>query len=256
MIYYPLSVLMMAGIHDVLIISTESDIPQIATLLGDGSSLGIHISYKVQHQPRGIPDAFLLGEDFLKGESCLLILGDNFFYGHIDFLKNAVKNMSSSCIFALPVQNPQQYGVVEFKPHTFEILSIEEKPQRPKSQYAIPGLYLFDNRVVDLTKKLTQSKRGELEITDLISLYWRMNQMQLIPLSRGLAWLDMGTPAALLEASLFVKMIEERQGLKIACLEEIAYRLNLISKEQLDLIIQSMPTCSYKYYLETLFSDL
>ncbi len=250
MIYYPLSVLMMAGIRDILIISTETDTPQIEKILNDGRQLGLNITYQIQYSPKGIPDAFLLGENFLKNDSCMLILGDNFFYGNIDFLKHNILDQRGATIYSLPVVDPQNYGVVEFRKPDFKILSIEEKPSVPKSHYAIPGLYFFDQRVVQLTQKLKLSKRNELEIIDLIILYWQMGELQLIPLSRGLAWLDMGTPQSLLEASLYVKVIEERQGLKIACLEEIAFRQGLINEEMLKELISSMPKSSYRTYLD------
>lgn len=259
MIYYPLAMLMLAGIRDILIISTPYDLPMIEKLMGNGDQWGIRLHYQVQDQPGGIPQAFLIGKNFIADNHVTLVLGDNLFYGNIDFFKDAVNAQELQAgnirarIFALPVADPQNYGVVEFHKQTFEILSLEEKPNKPKSQYVVPGLYIFDSHVVEKSQSLRPSPRGELEIMDVLKLYWKENALGLTPLTRGMAWLDMGTPKSLLEASTYVKVIEERQGLKIACLEEVALRMGFIDMERFQLNIEQMPKSSYRSYLEGLW---
>ncbi|MFT6069458.1 MAG: glucose-1-phosphate thymidylyltransferase [Bacteriovoracaceae bacterium] len=263
MIYYPLSLLMLGGIKDVLIISTPTDIPAFEALLGDGSRYGIQISYKIQENPSGIPEAFILGEDFMGAEEDVaLILGDNLFYGDFDFFRKAFKNQidridgKEARIFAYSVSDPERYGVVEFCKKTSEIKSIEEKPIKPKSSYAIPGLYFFPRSVINKTKNLKPSKRGETEITDLINSYWNEGVLGVERINRGVAWLDTGTPKSLLDASSFIGAIEERQGLKVACLEEIALRMNYLSYEEFEEIVSKIPNSTYKIYLEKIGAEL
>jgi len=233
MIYYPLSVLMLAGIRDILVISTPGSLPLIEQLLGNGQDLGIHITYAVQEEPRGLPEAFILGEEFIGDDQVCLILGDNIFFGHdfYDLLKNAT-DQSQSTIFAYYVRNPEEYGVVEFDEDN-NIISIKEKPKNPKSNFAVTGLYFFDNDVVRIAKSLKISQRGELEITGIINEYLHKKKLKVTTLGRGYAWLDTGTPDSLLDASSFIKTIEDRQGLKIGCIEEVAYRMNFINQKQL-----------------------
>ena len=232
MIYYPLSTLMMAGIKDILIISTPEDTPIFKKLLGDGSRIGISIQYKIQEVPRGLADAFIVGEKFIGKDSVCLILGDNVFYGHdiLELLK--INNESGATIFGYYVNDPERYGVVEFD-DDWNVLSIEEKPERPKSNYAVVGLYFYDNEVVRIAKNLKPSARGEIEITDINKQYLQDGNLKIKIMGRGFAWLDTGTHSSMIDASLFVKTIEDRQGLKIACIEEIAYYMNYIDKEQL-----------------------
>lgn len=257
MIYYPLSFLMLGGMKEILLITTKQDLPHFEKLLGDGSRLGIKIEYKIQEAPNGLPEAFILGEEFLNGEDACLILGDNLFYGDFDFFRNALKNFkeNSATVFAYSVADPKAYGVVEFEKDTKKVLSIEEKPEKPKSNYAIPGLYLFDKSVCEKAKNLKKSPRGELEIVDLIKSYLPTNlDVEIIP--RGIAWLDTGTPRSLLEASAFIGAIEERQGLKVACLEEVAYRMGFISKSELKEIVNNLPKNStYRSYVEKILLD-
>jgi glucose-1-phosphate thymidylyltransferase len=255
MIYYPLSVLMMADIRDILIISTPHDLPQFRRLFGDGKQLGLEISYAEQPKPEGLAQAFLIGAEFLAGSPACLVLGDNLFYGH-DFQKTvltASKRTDGATIFGYYVSNPEAYGVVEFDAHG-KAISLEEKPNAPKSKYAVPGLYFYDSRVVDLARSLQPSKRGELEITDLNRLYLERGQLHVEPLGRGLAWLDTGTHDSLLEAADFVRAIQNRQGLKIACIEEIALLKGWISKDQLRTLIGDLGKTSYADYLRALLA--
>lgn len=234
MVYYPLSMLMLAGIREILIISTPESLPAFRMLLRDGSQWGLQFSYSEQTEPRGLADAFLVGKDFIKREPVCLILGDNIFFGHglPASLRRAAQLTRGALIFAYPVRDPERYGVVEFD-ETGRALSIEEKPTRPRSHYAVPGMYFYDNRVVEFAESLRPSKRGELEITDLNCIYLEKGELQVEPLGRGVAWLDAGTHESLLQAGQFVQTIEDRQGMMISCPEEIAYRMGFISKEQL-----------------------
>lgn len=257
MIYYPLSFLMLAGMKEIMLITTNHDLPHFQTLLGDGSHLGIKIVYKVQDNPNGLPEAFILAEEFLNGDDACLILGDNLFYGDFKFFRECIKNFKSkeATVFAYSVADPKAYGVVEFDKNTKKVLSIEEKPAEPKSNFAIPGLYLFDSSVCTRSKNLNKSERGELEIVDLIKSYLPHSlQVEVVP--RGIAWLDTGTPRSLLDASAFIGSIEERQGLKVACLEEVAYRMGFINKEQFKDVLNKLPKSSYKQYLERLLLEL
>lgn len=250
MIYYPLSVLMLANIRDILIISTPTDIGLFQNLLGDGSFIGLKIQYKVQPSPDGLAQAFILGEEFIGHDSCCLILGDNIFYGYnfSSVLEEAAKLTTGARVFGYYVNDPQRYGVVEFD-EVGKVLSLEEKPEQPKSNYAVTGLYFYDNSVVKKAKSLSPSKRGELEITDLNKLYLNKNSLTVSLLGRGMAWLDTGTHQSMLQASNFVESIEERQGLKVACLEEIAYRKGYISKDQLVKLAQPLLKNQYGQYL-------
>ncbi len=237
MVYYPISVLMLAGIKEILIISTPQDLPNFEKLLGDGSQFGVHFSYKVQPSPDGLAQAFVLGEEFIKDDSVALILGDNIFYGQgfSPMLKEAVRkaqNSKEATVFGYQVKDPQRFGVVEFD-KDYKAISIEEKPQKPKSNYAVTGLYFYDNSVVEYAKSLKPSARGELEITDLNKIYLEKGKLNVELFGRGFAWLDTGTHKSLLQAGQYVQTIEENQGIKIACLEEIAYRMGFISKENL-----------------------
>jgi glucose-1-phosphate thymidylyltransferase len=249
MIYYPLATLMMAGINDILIISTPHDTPRFEALLGDGSRFGISLSYKVQPEPKGIAQAFLVGEEFINGEPVCLILGDNIFYGKMGLDKISTTFNSGARVFGYPVHDPERYGVVEFDKEN-RVLSIEEKPARPKSHYAVPGLYLYDEKVVDITKNLAPSARGELEITDVNLEYLKRGELQVEKLGRGVAWLDTGTHTSLLEASHFIGTLEARQGLKIACLEEIAFHKGFIDAAGLEKVIGETPKSSYRGYLQ------
>jgi glucose-1-phosphate thymidylyltransferase len=254
MIYYPLSTLMMAGINDILIISTPQDTPRFEALLGDGSRFGIKLTYAVQPEPKGIAQAFLVGEEFIAGQSVCLILGDNIFYGKME-LDRIVGNLSDGAtIFGYPVTDPERYGVVEFD-RSGKVLSIEEKPAQPRSHYAVPGLYLYDRNVVEITRNLKPSPRGELEITDVNLEYLRRGTLSVEKLGRGIAWLDTGTHMSLLEASHFIGTLEARQGLKIACLEEIAFRMGFIDQTQMGRLIQETPKSSYRDYLEMVLRD-
>ncbi len=247
MIYYPLATLMLAGIRDILIISTPEDIPNFEKLLGDGSKWGININFCIQHFPGGLPQAFILGEEFIANEQVCLILGDNLFYGKLDFLRNGIKNNKGGTIFAYQVDNPNSYGVVEFDKNQ-AVLSIEEKPENPKSNYAIPGLYIFDNNVSAISKELKPSKRGEIEITDLHKAYLNQQNLRVEMIGRGVAWLDTGTPEAMLEASNFIHLIEKRQGTKISCPEEIALQKGFITLEKYMELVNNLPNCDYKNY--------
>ncbi|MTI39312.1 glucose-1-phosphate thymidylyltransferase RfbA [Fulvivirga lutimaris] len=250
MIYYPLSVLMMAGISEILVISTPDDIGTFEKLLGDGSDLGIKLSYKIQPSPDGLTQAFLLGEDFIGNDSVALVLGDNIFYGYnfSKTLKETAQLTSGATVFGYYVSDPERYGVVEFD-HNKKVVSIEEKPEKPKSHYAVTGLYFYDNSVIEKAKLVKPSKRGELEITDLNNMYLKEKSLNVQLLGRGMAWLDTGTHRSLLQASNFVESIEERQGLKIACLEEIAFNMGYINQEQLIQLAQPLLKNNYGQYL-------
>ncbi len=249
MIYYPLSVLMNAGIKDILIISTPHDLPHFEKLLGDGSRLGCKFSYAVQPEPNGLAQAFIIGEEFIGNDKVALILGDNIFYGvgMGNLLKQNV-DPSGGVVYAYHVSDPERYGVVEFD-ENMKVVSIEEKPENPKSNYAVPGLYFYDNDVIEIAKKLKPSARGEYEITDVNAEYLKRGKLQVAILNRGTAWLDTGTHASLMQAGQFVQVIEERQGLKIGCIEEIAYRNGFITKEQLKEIAQPLVKSGYGSYL-------
>ena len=254
MIYYPLSTLMMAGIDDILIISTPQDTPRFEALLGDGSRFGIRLSYAVQPEPKGIAQAFLVGEEFINGDPVCLILGDNIFYGKMG-LDGITRNFTDGAmVFGYPVHDPERYGVVEFD-KSGKVLSIEEKPAKPKSNYAVPGLYLYDADIVEVTKKLKPSARGELEITDVNLAYLQRGALRVEKLGRGIAWLDTGTHESLLEASHFIGTLEARQGLKIACLEEIALRKGFVDVPRFEEIIDETPKSSYRGYLEMVLKD-
>lgn len=234
MIYYPLSTLMLAGIREILIISTEIDIDRFKALLGDGSKYGLSISYKVQKRPEGLAQAFIIGEDFIGEDSCAMVLGDNIFYGSgfTKMLKHAARQTKGATIFGYYVDDPRRFGVVEFDTKG-KVISIEEKPQNPKSNYCVTGLYFYDSKVVDIAKKIKPSKRGELEITDINKIYLESNELEVLTLGRGFAWIDAGTIDALSEASEFIRIIEKKQGIKIAAIEEIAFKNKWIDKEQL-----------------------
>ena len=248
MICYPLATLMLGGLREALIISTPKDLPMLEDYLGDGSRLGIRIEYAAQPKPDGIAQAFLIGADFLGEVGASLILGDNIFYGKLDFYREALALESGACIFGYQVRDPERYGVVEFGPDG-RAISLEEKPKNPKSHFAIPGLYVYDKRVVEFCRELRPSARGELEITDLNLLYLERNELHVKLLSRGMAWLDTGTQTSLLEAGNYVATIEHRQGLKIACLEEAAFRMGFIDQAQLERIVDELPKGEYREYL-------
>ncbi|GAC1435612.1 MAG: glucose-1-phosphate thymidylyltransferase RfbA [Terriglobales bacterium] len=250
MIYYPLSTLMLAGIREILIISTPEDTPKFQRLLGDGSSLGLNFQYRVQPRPEGIAQAFLVGEEFIGKSCCALVLGDNIFYGH-DLAKSIVQaceHQTGARVFAYPVHDPERYGVVEFDAEG-KALSLEEKPKSPKSRYAVTGLYFYDNQVIEIAKSLKPSARGELEITEVNQQYMKRQQLEVVVMGRGMAWLDTGTHEAMLEASLFIQTIETRQGLMVACPEEIAYRYRYITAEQVEALAAPMKNNRYGDYL-------
>jgi glucose-1-phosphate thymidylyltransferase len=256
MIYYPLSTLMLAGVRDILIISTPADLPRFEQLLGDGSSIGLHLEYAAQAKPEGIAQAFLVGERFIGNSSCALVLGDNIFYGH-DFAKcvaDAGKPNGGARVFAYPVHDPERYGVVEFDAEG-KALSLEEKPKSPKSRYAVTGLYFYDNQVVEIARNLKPSARGELEITDVNKEYMKRGQLDVSVMGRGMAWLDTGTHEAMLEASLFIQTIETRQGLMVACPEEIAYRYGYITAAQVAAIAEPMKKNRYGAYLTQMLNE-
>jgi glucose-1-phosphate thymidylyltransferase len=253
MIYYPLSVLMLAGIRDILIISTPQDLPRFINIFGDGSHLGLSFSYREQQRPGGIAEAFIIGEDFIKDKTVCLVLGDNIFYGHglTELLKKAVDDVQTvggATIFGYYVKDPERYGVVEFDEHG-RVLSLEEKPKTPKSKYALTGLYFYDNEVIEIAKNLKPSRRGELEITDVNKEYLQRERLRVQLMGRGYAWLDTGTHESLLEAGEFIATIEKRQGLKIACIEEIAYKLGYINKDQMLKLAQHLNHNEYGKYL-------
>lgn len=247
MIYYPLATLMLAGIRDVLIISTPADTPNIEKLLGSGKQWGVNLQYIVQARPGGIAEAFLYGESFIGGDQVCLILGDNLFYGKLDFLRNALNKNVGGTIFGYRVTDPERYGVVELDSES-KVISIEEKPTHPKSNLAIPGLYVFDSDVCSIARSLTPGARGELEITDVQLAYLRREQLRVEQMGRGIAWLDTGTPESLLEASQFIHAVEKRQGMKIACLEEIALHESFISKSQYLEHCSQLPRSTYREY--------
>jgi glucose-1-phosphate thymidylyltransferase len=255
-IYYPLSVLMLAGIREILIISTPRDTPLMEGLLGNGGQLGLSLRYTVQPRPAGIAQAFLLGEDFLGGESCCLILGDNIFYGHdlVPLLVESAGLQSGARVFAYHVQDPERFGVVEFD-RQHRAITLEEKPKKPRSHWAVTGLYFYDGRVVEVARGLKPSARGELEITDLNLHYLRAGQLQVTPLGRGVAWLDAGTPDSLLSSSLFVQTLEQRQGLKVACLEEIALAKGFITTAQFEKLIDAAGNSDYGRYLRHVLEE-
>ncbi len=248
MIYYPLSVLMLGGIREVLVISTPKDLPQFRDLFGDGSSLGLRIEYAEQPKPDGIAQAFLIGADFIGDAHVALILGDNLFYGGLEFFRKALALEEGGCVFGYRVRDPERFGVVEFG-EDGKVISIEEKPKHPKSRFAVPGLYVYDNTVVARTRALKPSARGELEITDLNRDYLADGKLNVEILSRGIAWLDTGTPESLLEAASYIGTIEKQQGLKIACLEEIAYTRGLIDRAAFERLIEAEPNPANREYL-------
>ncbi len=256
MIYYPLCTLMLAGIRDILLITTPEDVSKFQALLGDGGQFGIRLQYKVQPKPEGIAQAFLVGEEFLAASQCALVLGDNIFYGHelANDLREAARKTHGARVFAYPVHDPERYGVVEFD-DTGRALSIEEKPRQPKSRYAVTGLYFYDNQVVKIAKALKPSPRGELEITDVNKAYLQRGQLEVVVMGRGMAWLDTGTHESLMDASLYIQAIEKRQGLMVACPEEIAFRSGYITAQQVEQIGNSMKTNSYGAYLLQLLRE-
>ena len=248
MIYYPLSTLMLSGIREILIISDKETIPLYQRLFGDGNHLGLKIEYKVQNAPNGIAESFVIGKNFIGNDSVTLILGDNIFYGKLDFLREALNTNKGATIFGYYVTDPQRYGVVEFD-NNGKVISLEEKPVHPKSNYAVVGLYVYNNDVIEISENLKPSKRGELEITDVNIEYFKRNQLDIKVIGRGIAWLDTGTPQALLDVSSFIGAIEKRQGLKVACIEEVAYMMNYIDLKKLNAIIEKIPDSDYRYYL-------
>jgi len=254
MIYYPLSTLMMAGINDILIISTPHDLPRFEDLLGDGSDIGIKLSYKVQERPEGIAQAFILGREFIDNQPVCLILGDNIFYGKYIFLNPIREFTSGALVYGYYVNDPERYGVVEFDAEG-KAVSLEEKPQQPKSHYAVPGLYVYDGKVCDLAAAMSPSARGELEITDLNRIYLDKAELNVQKIGRGVAWLDTGTHQSLLEASHFIGTLEQRQGLKFGCIEEVAWRMGYIDNRKLDETLQKMPLSPYRTYLEDILTE-
>lgn len=256
LIYYPLSVLLLAGIKEILIISTPQDTPLYEELLGDGSQIGVSITYAVQDKPRGLADAFIIGEKFIGNDSVCLILGDNVFYGTdlTRALKHTIKELNGATIFGYPVNNPKAFGVVEFDENN-NVLSIEEKPQNPKSNYAVPGLYFYDNSVVEIAKKVKPSARGEIEITSINNTYLQMGKLKVTRLGRGMAWLDTGTPAGMLKAAQFVQTIQEMQGFYVSCIEEIAWRRGFIDTKQLKEIGESLKMTDYGQYILSLTEE-
>jgi glucose-1-phosphate thymidylyltransferase len=254
MICYPLATLMLGGLRDILIISTPKDLPMIRGFLGHGDQLGVHLEYAEQPKPEGIAQAFLIGANFIGTSGVSLILGDNIFYGKLDFYREALAIERGACIFGYQVRDPQRYGVVEFGADG-RAISLEEKPKQPKSHFAVPGLYVYDEQVVDLCRSLSPSARGELEITDLNLLYLKQKALHVKLLSRGMAWLDTGTQTSLLEAGNYIATIEHRQGLKVACLEEVAVRMGFIAQADLTKIIDQLPKGEYRDYLRTVCDE-
>ena len=255
LIYYPLSILMLAGIKEILIISNEETIPLYKKLFGDGSHVGLRIEYAVQSAPNGIAESFIIGEKFIGKDSVSLILGDNIFYGTLNFFYRSVEELKhGATIFAYQVNDPERYGIVEFDKNG-KAISIEEKPKLPRSNYAVPGLYVYDNKVVEISKNLKPSSRGELEITDVNKKYLDACELHVEKIGRGVAWLDTGTPEALLKASNFFGVIEDRQGLKVACIEEIAYQKGFINKKEFGSLIDSIPKSLYRDYLEKIINE-
>ncbi len=256
MIYYPLSVLMLAGIRDILIISTPHDLPRFSELFGNGAQLGLNISYAPQPRPEGLAQAFIIGKDFIAGDPVSLVLGDNIFFGHgfADIVQRCSRLTDGGIIFGYLVRDPERYGVVEFD-NNKRVIGIEEKPEHPKSRYAVPGLYFYDNSIVDIASSIKPSARGELEITDINTLYLEQGKLTVELLGRGFCWLDTGTHESLQQASSYVQAVQERQGLKIACLEEIAYRLGYIDSNQVERIAAQMMKNQYGHYLMTVLED-
>ena len=254
MICYPLATLMLGGLREILVISTPKDVPMLRDFLGDGSRLGIRLEYAEQPEPQGIAQAFLIGADFVGDHGAVLILGDNIFYGKLDFFRSALAIESGACIFGYQVRDPERYGVVEFGLDG-RVISLEEKPKKPKSQYAVPGLYVYDQQVVEYCKSLVPSARGELEITDLNLIYLRQSSLHVRLLGRGMAWLDTGTQTSLLEAANYIATIEHRQGLKVACLEEVALRMGFIDQRQLENLIDGLHKGEYRSYLELVCAE-
>ncbi len=253
LIYYPLSILLLASIREILVISTPEDTPVYERLLGDGSQIGISLTYKVQDSPRGLADAFILGADFIGSDSVCLILGDNVFYGKdmTRILQSAMANKDGATIFGYPVKDPRSFGVVEFDEHS-NVISIEEKPQNPKSNYAVPGLYFYDNRVVEIAKNVKPSARGEIEITSVNNAYLEMGRLKVELMRRGMAWLDTGTPEGMLKAAQFVETVQTLQGFYVSCIEEIAWRRGFIDTEKLKALGESLKSTAYGQYLLTL----
>lgn len=254
MIYYPLATLMLGGIREILIISTPKDLPMFAELLGDGNRLGIQIEYLVQPEPKGIAQAFLIGERFLDGAGSALILGDNIFYGKLDFFRSALKLEEGACVFGYHVRDPERFGVVEFDVQR-RVVSIEEKPKKPKSSYAVPGLYVYDGSVCDRVKHQNPSPRGELEITDLNNSYLYDGKLEVRLLGRGIAWLDTGTPSSMLEAGNYIATVERQQNLKVACIEEVAFNRGFIDEAQFEHIITETRSPDYRAYLQTVLNE-
>ena len=256
LIYYPLSMLLLAGIREILVISTPEDTPNYERLLGDGSQIGVNICYQVQETPRGLADAFILGEEFIGDDSVCLILGDNVFYGQnmTQILRRAIRDLNGATIFGYPVKNPTAFGVVEFDKDR-NVVSIEEKPQHPKSHYAVPGLYFYDNRVVEIAKNVKPSARGEIEITAVNNAYLDMGALRVELMGRGIAWLDTGTPEGMLKASQFVEAVQDRQGFYVSCIEEIAWRRGFITTTQLKDLGESLKMTDYGQYLLSLATE-
>lgn len=254
LIYYPLSILMLGGIKDILIISNEETIPFYKRLFGDGKHLGLNIEYVLQSAPNGIAESFILGDKFIGNDDVTLILGDNIFYGKLDFFHRALERETGATVFGYRVTDPERYGIVEFDENG-KAISIEEKPAKPKSDFAVPGLYVYDNKVVEISKNLKPSPRGELEITDVNVEYMNRGELNVEKISRGVAWLDTGTPESLLQASNFFGAIEDRQGLKVACLEEISLHMNFIDLSRFEDVVTKMPKCAYREYLVKILND-
>lgn len=254
LIYYPLSILMLADIRDVLIISNEETIPLYKKLFEDGKDIGLNIEYALQSAPNGIAESFIIGEEFIGSDGVTLILGDNIFYGNLDFIYRALAKKDGATIFGYRVNDPERYGIVEFD-STGKAISIEEKPTAPKSNYAVPGLYMYDNEVVNIAKNIKPSARGELEITDVNNVYLQKGKLNVEKIGRGVAWLDTGTPESLLAASNFFGVIEDRQGLKVACLEEIAFNRGFIKRNEFESLVDRIPKSLYRSYLEKILKE-